>query len=199
MNTIALFFITLFSHTEIFSLLAGLASEDLLLFMALFSGQGLIELWVIAVFGFLGVVVHDSVVFFLMRSELAEWISRKIKLKKKRKSIIKFIQHFSKNGYFIPLLLSKFIYGTRIPLIAYAQHREKNAARFILFNSLAVALWSCVMIPLAWLAGKGFSRAFSVVRGIEGFLGIAVLSILVLSALNRSIRAVFIRRASRVN
>ncbi len=167
------------------SSIAGFLSEEVLLFFIILSGVGVTNLWIVALFGFIGIIVHDSVFYFFACSNIIKKLNTKIKFSENNKGIVLFIEKLGNGGYFKPLLLSKFIYGTRVPLIFYAAHREKNFGKFILYNILTVLCWFLIMAPIGWLAGQGFSKLLRVVRGIEKVLAVILILAIIVYAVRK--------------
>ena len=176
------------AHVYSASFFAGFVSEEALLFISFLSGQGDIPFGIIVFFGFLGIVMHDLLFYFIPRTQWVRQFIARLERSRHHSHIIHVIETIGRGSYFLPLLLSKVVYGTRIPLLVYASTREKSPARFLFLNGLAVACWCAILLPLGWLAGQGFSKLFSIVKGIEMLLGIIVLFALFIYMINRAIR-----------
>lgn len=161
------------------SAIAGILSEDVLLFFIILAGTGVTNLWTVVIFGFIGIIIHDSLFYFIARSDIVKKWRMKIKFSEKNKGVILFIERIGNGGYFKPLLLSKLVYGTRIPLVFYVAHREKSFGRFTFYNTLAVLSWFLIMAPFGWLAGQGFSKLLRIARGIEKILAVILILTLI--------------------
>ena len=157
------------------SSVAGFLSEEVLLFFIILSGVGVTNLWIVMLFGFIGIIVHDALFYFIAHSNIIKKLNTKIKFSENHRGIVLFIEKIGRGGYFKPLLLSKFIYGTRIPIIFYTAHKEKRFGRFLLYNMLAVLCWFLIMAPVGWLAGQGFSKLLHIARGIEKLLAVVLI------------------------
>ena len=177
------------------SIVAGVLSEEFLLFFIILAGTGITNLWIVALFGFIGIIIHDSIFYFIAHSNIIRKLNMKIKFSERNKGIVLFIERIGNGGYFKPLLLSKFIYGTRIPLIFYAAHREKSFGRFIFYNMFAVLGWFLIMAPLGWLAGQGFSKLLHIAKGIEKILAI----VLILTIIVYAVRKFISRKIEKIN
>lgn len=164
--------ILLLPYSSLLSFIAGFITEDALLFIALLSGSGLISLYNVMIFGFIGILVHDYIAYLIARSKTAGYLKKKLRLFEKPNRFNKFIRGLGKNGYLAPLIISKFVYGTRVALILFVSHSEKSHSNFILNNALASGFWCIIMLPLGWLAGKGFLKLLHIVKGIEKILAV---------------------------
>ncbi len=160
------------------SFAAGFLSEDVVFFLVILSGAGFTDLGIIAAFGFLGVIFHDSIIYLLANSQYVKKLKSKINFSERNRKIIKEIEKFGRRNYFLTLLFSKFIYGTRIAIIFYINGIEKDFRKFSFHNTIAVFIWFSIMVPVGWLAGQGFSELFRVINGLERIL-IVVLVLIV--------------------
>lgn len=171
-------------HSYLTSFISGFLSEDLLLLLAIASGGSSINFWALCLFGFLGVVIHDAIIYLIAQLRpLRRWM---VKLEKKEgsKPLVRFVERLGRGDYLIPLCISKFIYGTRIALILYVGHKERNFWRFFFANTFCIFVWFVIMMPIGWLAGRGFTQVLGVVRGVEKALGMLVLFIILAVLLN---------------
>lgn len=182
-----------FTHTYLISFLAGFLSEDLLLLLAIASGGSRLDFFALCIFGFIGVVIHDTVIYVFAHIPLLKrWIMR-MEQKESHKPLVRFIERLGRGDYVIPLCISKFIYGTRVALILYFGHKEKRFWRFFCVNTFAVFLWFLVMMPIGWLAGRGFTQVLGVVRGVEKALGMFVVFIVLAVILNAFFKRVLLK------
>lgn len=192
--------VLLATHAYSACFIAGFLSEDILLLLALLSDPTHIPFTVVFLFGFLGIMVHDSLIFFIARSSwlfpLRSYFSR---IAHRYTRVIRVIEYFGKRNPLIPLTLSKFIYGTRIPLALYAASHEKKFVRYTFFNGLAVLIWCIIMVPIGLLAGKGFLSFLQIVRGAEKIIGLIILLIILLYLSNKLICHLIFRRKKNVH
>ena len=180
------------------SLVAGILSEDLLLLLIILAGASLKDLGIIALFGFIGAIIHDCAIYFIADSNIMKKFNKKIKFSKRNKGLMLFMERLGNGGYFKPLALSKFIYGTRVGIIFYAVHKEKKFRDFMLYNTLAVLIWFVVMVPMGWLAGRGFSGLLEIVNGVEKILAATIL-VVVIIYIARRLLSKKIKKSTRKN
>ena len=168
------------SYSALLSYISGLLTEEFLIFLAILSGANVLPIWIIFVFGFLGIMTHDILFYFIGRSKLAYYIKKRFQIAKRHKKIELFIEKTGRKSIFLQLLFSKFIYGIRIAIVIYVSHKEPKFRKYLVYNSLAVLIWLIIMLPLGWLAGQGFTQLLHVAKGIEKFLAIFLFSLLIL-------------------
>ncbi len=158
--------------------LAGLYNEEAMLFMVFLSGAGSVALWKAVLFGFIGNMIHDSLLFALGRSRFIHWTKNTFKLSERMEGVVKVIESMRKKTDFIPLFISKFIYGSRTALIIYVSHTRTPYFKFLVENTLASLAWATILVPIAYLAGKGFTKILSVATVVEKMLGAFILIVL---------------------
>ena len=172
-------FILLLHHNQFFSsILAGLIGEEAVLFLAFLSGsEHIIPIWIIFISSIVGIILMDHLWYFIGKYELIQnfWNSKKIEDK---------YYHFSNSvkglisgKYLAKLIISKFIYGTRIVTLTYTSSKI-SYKKYLLYDSAAVLIWTSIMVPLAWLAGRGLFISFRFIKGFEKSLAFALLFVI---------------------
>ena len=154
----------------VISYISGILTEELLFLLVILTGDEIKRLALISLFGFFGIMTHDILFYFLFNSSFIGKLKKKFAFSKNNSKLIHSIIKMGRSDYFTTLLLSKFIYGTRIGVILYVSHVEKKLKKFFLLNSLAVLIWFLVMVPVGWLIGEGFSQFFVIIKGLEKLL-----------------------------
>ena len=182
------------SHAQSLPFFVGVLNEDALLFIVLLASQSDASFWTVALFGFLGMMTHDTLIFFMTLSPLMQRFGRYINRSTSTQGLVKIIERLGRRHYFIPLLLSKFIYGTRTPLVIYASNKERRFFPFIFWNALAAGIWCGILFPIAWIAGQGFSRLLFVFRGIEKILGLILIAALLVYLVNVLVKRMILSR-----
>lgn len=160
--------------------LSGFISEELILFLAILAAEEKKLFWTITFFSFMGVVFHDALICLLGRTKVFGRFAKRMELKENNKGLVQFLEKMGGGHYLLPLALSKFIYGTRIALIFYVSNKYHKFSKFFFVNTIALLVWFIVMMPLAWLAGRGFSELIHYARGLEKLLAIAFFSVVFL-------------------
>ena len=169
------------------SYLGGIAGEEVLLFMAFLASHFSVPMAAMLFFGILGILTFDSAMFFFSRSELAQNLKEKFPIVRKYAKVPLLIEKFWEKYTFLTLAFSKFIFSVRIPLVAFLSRRGMDYKKFIIYDIGAVGLWAVVMVPLAYLAGKGFSYGLDIARNFFSVIGVAIMFIVIVYLLNRVI------------
>lgn len=166
-------------HTHLALLIAPLFGEEVVVFLAVLSGRGIVPFYEVFFFGILGVLIIDSVMFFSGRY-LYEGFLSKYKFISKRMNKIKLKPGAVKSKKLpVYIFITKFIWGTRIPSILYLGTQKIKYLRFIVYDFLAIMLWALIILPVSWLAGRGFTRLLGIVRGAERLLVVALIVALI--------------------
>lgn len=148
--------------------------EEAIILFSVFAGQGLMPLWQVLFIGTIGILLVDHIIFWLARSHLAFHIKRWRIFSKKSQRLGVLMHKLHKERPFLMLFITKFIYGLRYISVFYIG-RKMKWKRFFLYDLGAYALWAAIMVPLAWLAAKGFTLGLKIAKGIEKLLLIAVI------------------------
>lgn len=177
------------AYTPALAFVAGLMLGDALILLGALAGAGKLNIFVIFIFGLIGELVHDSVFFYLAKSNFIYYVKRKLKLHKGRNKAAELIEKLAgtRAGYFVPLFFAKFIYGVRDSVVLYIGHKEKNFKKYFLRCLLASILSIAIIISLGWLAGRGFTEIIHVFKGIEKGVGLLLISLFVAYVLYRLI------------
>ena len=157
----------------LFSPLAGFLSEDILLFLVVIASLNNASIWsffIISILGFIGILVHDILLYYLSNREIINKLDRRFRFSKGY--LTSFINQFSGIHYITPLIFSKFIYGIRTAAVILVSKKEKKFTNFLFYDSIATLVWLIIMFPLGWLTGQGFSFLIKATRNIEYILAI---------------------------
>jgi len=187
------------SYTPPIAFFAGFLSEDVLLFLSILSGSEHLPLIIVFVFGFLGAITHDSILIFLGRTKAAHSIKKRVDLSKRDYGMMeKIADKIRNNSLFLTLFISKFIYGVRTIVLLYSSNKDKKFIHFFSLNALAVLLYCLIMVPLGYLAGKGFSQFLGYMKGLERFLLVFVVTLLIFYILKDHIISFIYKRRDKI-
>lgn len=161
----------------LFFFAALIGGEEVMIPLAFLVGTGLWDLQTLFLGCFLGTVLSDALWFLLGRHGL-----QNNKLFKRHKSkyekIVGFLKKISKKDFVI-LLVTKFIYGTRIFTILHFGVSEITKTKFLIMNSAVILIWLPIALGLGWFAGKGssfFLEAYA--HPLWIFMGIGLILVL---------------------
>jgi membrane protein DedA with SNARE-associated domain len=170
-------------------LLAALfGGEELIVFFALLSGYGILNVWKVALIGFCGILVADVLWFGFARTALFDWLKKKIGKHANYKHADYLIERFSHKNNFVYLFLTKFVYGLRIVSIMRISRMKQRFVSFLIADALAIAVWSLIMVPIGFFLGKSFFSVVNVLDDANKIVILAVLMIAVIFLIEKIIR-----------
>jgi membrane protein DedA with SNARE-associated domain len=172
------------THAYLISFIAIILWGDIsVLAVSFLAAQGFISVWIVAIIAVVATFVADSLWFLLSVSGIMDRMPIWKPFHGTYLRLERRIEKISRHNDLIMLLLSKFVYGTRIVTIAYLAHSKKiKYLKFIEHDMISSILWLVFLIPIGWLAGKGFwwiSNVFSDLRLAITFV-IAVVALFVI-------------------
>ena len=184
MSVIDFIYLGIESHPWISVFLATFFLGDEMVYLFGFlSGHGILKLWVVFVFAILGNGLCDVFWFSVARFKIFSKIKSKLiaKAGKDEEETELLIKKEKHHKLFWLLVMSKFLYGTRLLMIFYAAKKEKNFKKLIFINSLAVISWVTVIGSSLWFVGKWTQISLESVSSVNRLAGLVVLIAILLS------------------
>jgi membrane protein DedA with SNARE-associated domain len=179
--------INLIAHFYIVSFISGLIGEEAVLFLTFLASHSMMHVKIMFVLAPLGILLIDIIYFSIGRTKLFRKLREKLIFHRYLR-IPKFVVEFEHKRTFLTLVLTKFILSTRVATIIYLGAKgELRYWKYIIYDIIAIEIWAAVMIPLAWLAGRGFTTGLHIVKDFSKFAGIAIIFCLIIYLLNRLI------------
>ncbi len=148
--------------------------DTVILSLAVLSAQGVISIYLLILFGFLGTILSDTIWFYAGSYLLNNKSSFKEKVKKYDR-LISSVNRITGKRPFLFLLFAKFMYGTRIFFIAYLSIKKLRYPVFLLFDALGTMIWLFALTMIGWLAGKGITNLIPILKKGEYLLTTIIL------------------------
>jgi membrane protein DedA with SNARE-associated domain len=146
---------------------AMFGGEETIIVITMLAAGGIVSLWSVFIFSFLGTIISDSIWFYAGKTSIFN----------------KMITHrFFAGGYnkltnvmdatfhgnrFLALLTTKFLYGTRVVTIMYISREKIPFLRFTVYNALTTAIWLPIVLAIGWFAGKGFGILLNITKNVQ--------------------------------
>lgn len=146
----------------LFFLASFIGGEELMIPLAFLVGTGLWDFPTLFTACFLGTLVSDTLWFSLGRHGIQKTRLFQ-KYKEKYIKVEAFFAKISKSDCAI-LLISKFLYGTRIFMLFHFGIGGTPKSKFLLMNMGVITVWLPLVLGLGWFAGKGstfFTQLYS--------------------------------------
>jgi undecaprenyl-diphosphatase len=154
--------------------------EEVLVLMSILAGKGLVPIWIIFVYGFLGSLIGDLFWFYIGKSRIIDWL-RGIKFVRKSynhsRPLLEKLAVKEMHGWKCLLYFgfSKFMGVIKVLAVVYAARRGMSFSRFMKWNIPALILWMIPMLFAGWLAGRGFVLLLHILKNLQLALGAMVI------------------------
>jgi membrane protein DedA with SNARE-associated domain len=148
--------------------------ETVLILAAVYAGAGRLNIWLVALIGFLGAVAGDNIGFgighFGGRPLIERW-GRYILLTPER--LDKATDFFQRRGASI-IIIARFVEGLRQANGIVAGTTGMHWARFLVFNAIGAALWVGVWSSIGYFSGSHIDSIYRTATRYSVYFGIAV-------------------------
>ena len=169
------------SHIYIASFLAGFfgGEETAILFLTLLINNKYLIL-IFFIFFQIGTLVMDLVIFLFSRTKAFDSIVKKEFASKSYKQFVYIMNKYGHKNPFVTILITKFIYGTRMVTLIYMAREKLKFGRFMAYNVIITFIWMSVVTALGLAVGASVSAIISSVKRVElGIILFFALSILI--------------------
>jgi membrane protein DedA with SNARE-associated domain len=170
--------------------------ETALILGAVYAGTGRLNIWLVALIGFLAAVLGDNVGFAIGHfggRPLIERYGKYILLTPERYA--KVTDFFERKGATI-IIVARFIEGLRQANGIVAGSTGMHWARFLVFNMIGAALWVGVWTSVGYFSGNNIDSIYNTVTKYTVYFGIAF-GILVVGYIAWRVRKARRERAER--
>jgi membrane protein DedA with SNARE-associated domain len=183
------------SYGGLASFLGGFfAGEEVIMTLSFLSANGIIPIWKVFLFSFLGIVLCDTFFYALGRMKIVQNISsfkRFASLSKKYKSLI---LKLNKKGTLNLLFTTKFIFGTRILTLLYLGFRRTKLLEFFISDLIVGLFWMVIVVSLGWFSGSSFYLILNIFKNVQVALLVIVLLILTFVGLKKWISTKILKK-----
>ncbi|HUA46008.1 MAG TPA: DedA family protein [Solirubrobacteraceae bacterium] len=160
--------------------------ETVLIIAAVYAGTGRLNIWLVALIGFLAAVLGDNVGFAIGHfggRPLAERYGKYILLTPER--LDKTASFFDRHGGKV-IVIARFVEGLRQANGIIAGITGMHWARFVPFNMLGAALWVALWVSIGYFSGSHIDTIYNTATRYEAYFGIAV-GLLILAFIGRRV------------
>lgn len=177
--------LALFPHPYLLPFIGSIVGgEGVVFIVSALAAQGALPFFAVLFMSYLGTLLSDAV-WFLFGKRGVHHIASKPSVQTRLERVATFARRVTGNRYLLTLIITKFLYGTRIITIVYMAREGVPFARFCAYNSVATGIWVTVVCTTGWLTGRGITWIGSAVSDITlalsliagGVLGVYLLRI----------------------
>ena len=148
--------------------------ETVLIVSAIYAGTGRLNIWLVALIGFLAAILGDNVGFaigHLGGRPLAERYGKYILLTPAR--LDKTADFFNRHGGKV-IVIARFVEGLRQANGIIAGITGMHWKKFAAFNALGAALWVAVWVSIGYFSGSNIDTIYNTATKYELYFGILV-------------------------
>ena len=165
------------AHGAWISFIGGFfGGEEFIIALAFLAAKNFIPIWEIFIFSFLGIFLHDIVVYSIGRLQIVQNIQKFEKFTHVSKRYEHIIVKIDERGTFNLLLITKFVFGTRLLSLFYLGFKKTKIKDFLIASFFVELLWVVIIISLGWIFGNSFYLIWDVFKNIP----LAIAAILLL-------------------
>ncbi len=159
------------NHTFIVSFFGAIiGGEETLILLSILASHEVLDIGYVLIFFYAGILVSDSIWYFLGKSKLIYWLMNKKIISKTFLYWDKLLNKATEKSDFQVLFFTKFLYGTRILTLMYLSNVRLKFKSFILYNIIANFVWVSTILLIGWSAGKGISLAADISNNLILYL-----------------------------
>jgi membrane protein DedA with SNARE-associated domain len=160
--------------------------ETVLIISAIYAGTGRLNVWLVALIGFLAAVLGDNVGFAIGHfggRPLAERYGKYILLTPER--LDKAASFFDRHGGKV-IVIARFVEGLRQANGIIAGITGMHWTRFLPFNALGAALWVGVWVSIGYFSGDHIDSIYNTATRYQAYFAILV-GLLILAFIGRRV------------
>lgn len=128
--------------------------ETIIVISALAASTGSLSFYEVLLLAFAGTMTSDWL-WFIFGEYASGWIAKRRKIHEKLNEVAAFVSRLTGRRHFLALLITKFLYGTRIIMIFYLARERMTLARFTVYNAIVTGIWAVAVCATGWAAGRG--------------------------------------------
>lgn len=163
------------------SLVSGFfGGEQALIVLSILSGQGLMSFWVLYVFFTIGILLSNMGFYFLGTLGWVDSLGKYKLFRKLAKPVSSLLKKTMEKSYFMTLLLSKLMYGTRTVTLMYFGRTRVPFLKFNLYNLIISPSILFVYAGAGWLTGRGIVNLVDGLNNVRIWISVLVVAIIVL-------------------
>ena len=148
--------------------------ETVLIISAIYAGAGRLNIWLVALIGFIAAILGDNVGFGIGHfggRPLAERYGKYIFLTPER--LDKATTFFERHGGKV-IVIARFVEGLRQANGIIAGITGMHWKKFFLFNALGAALWVGVWVSIGYFSGSNIDSIYKTATRYELYFGVLV-------------------------
>ena len=151
--------------------------ETVIVPAAFLAGEGLLSVTLVSIAAYLGTIISDMA-WFYVGPPLFAYAHRFQKISEKSEVVLARIQDIYADRPMRALVVSKFVFGTRILTIIYLSTKKISVFRFLSVNLVSTFLWLVAVVAIGFLAGKSIVNLLPFLSDVKYILLILVILVI---------------------
>lgn len=172
---------------------AAFGGELALFTLSFLSAQGVLPIFTLIIFSFLGTFSADILWFLIGKTNIVKKIISHRYAYSAISIFSQAIDRMSKGSRFTALILAKFLIGTRILLIMYLSEKNFGLKNFVRYDAVAVLIWLILITPIGFISGLGFTYLAEIFHNLYIEIGLILLIILIVVMIQMWLEKIFIK------
>ena len=169
----------------------ALGGELALFTLAFLVAQKVVSAAPFVIFSFLGTFFSNTLWFLIGKTSLVTKIASYRYFNTTISSMTEAITRISKENRFVALFIIKFLVGTFLTLILYANRTGLKWRDFLYYEFIIVCIWLVFYIPIGYFSGIGFIYLAGLFNNLYAAIGFVLLVILVIMTIQIRIEKIF--------
>lgn len=185
------------SMPELVSFLGALlGGEETILVVSFFAGQGIFSVKTVLIFSYIGTMVSDWIWFYIGYKGFGKKMESRSGFQKNLRRVERVIEKITKDNHFMTLLLTKFLYGTRIITIIYLSREKLKFWEYTKLNSIVSLFWLVIIVPMGALAGRGSYNFINIFKDTQKTLLLILIAVIILYIIRLLINKLILKKIS---
>jgi membrane protein DedA with SNARE-associated domain len=144
-----------------------IGGENGVIFLSFLAKSGVVSVYIVFLFSFLGMLTIDSLWFFIPKTKLYKKITSGKTISRQHKKIEKKLEGLSHGNDILLLMLSKIVVGSRILVIIFVSTKKMKYRKFLSVILLPNLIWGASLVFVGFLARGGYEATIGVFNNIQ--------------------------------
>jgi len=158
----------------------AVGGDFMLIGLAFLCAQGFLGMPALLFFSFTGTFFSDILLFLLARTTLLHNIISHRYAHKTTSLVVASLLRVGRGNHLMALTIAKFLVGTRLVIMMYADKTDIHFKKFLQYNACANLIWILAVVPIGLLLGLGYTYFSDIFKNIYAGIGIVFLLLVLL-------------------
>ncbi|MEK6908616.1 MAG: VTT domain-containing protein [Nanoarchaeota archaeon] len=168
--------------------------EEVVVILGFVSGLGMLSLWILFVFGFIGTFLSDLLWFVVGKTAFRE---KKIhgKMHTKYHRFMHHVNKIASNNMFFALFITRFFYFFRLFAIVHLSRLGMPYRKFMIYEIPIIIIWLIIFVAIGWFFGNTALQYLDIFGNMQKVIGVIILILLVFLLIKSVVRKAWEKNA----